>query len=94
MFLRGPAGPPGTCVVLTTSLSCRVFNTARSAGPRARAALYHGAVRVAGSTTRVARGKVVSLSLRPTRRVAAGRYVLVLTRGGRRLLRTVVTVRS
>lgn len=101
---QGPAGPAGAvavtpsaapaaapraneCTASARSLSC----TLGVVPPRgAKASLYRGARRVATGTVRVA-GATVRVSVR--RRVPAGRYDLVLTRGSRRLARLAVIVR-
>jgi hypothetical protein len=84
-----PAASPraNECTASARSLSC----TLDVVPPRgAKAALYRGARRVAAGNVRVA-GATVRVSVQ--RRVPAGRYELVLTRGSRRLARLTVVVR-
>jgi len=97
----GPAGPAAPvaatpspapaakqCTSSARSLSCTLDLKTVPRG--AKAALYRGARRVATGGVRVA-GRKVTVSVR--RRVAAGRYELVLTRGSRLVARLTVVVR-
>ena len=102
--MPGPAGPAiapidltritpvaNTCTASARTLSCVLAGKARRA-IRARgvkATLYRAGRRIATGSVRVSGGKA---QLRVGRRVAAGRYILVVTRAGRRLARQAVVV--
>ena len=91
-----PAGPAAaqvanTCRASARTLSCVLAGKARRASRArgAKATLYRAGRRIATGNVRFSGGTV---RLRVGRRVAAGRYVLVVTRAGRRLARQVVVV--
>jgi hypothetical protein len=86
-----PTPAANTCRTSARTLVCILAGKAGRAS-RARgvtATLYHSGRRIATGSVRLSGGKV---QLRVGRRVAAGRYDLVLTRAGRRLARQAVTV--
>ena len=80
-----------TCRASARTLTCVLTGKARRAirARGAKATLYRAGRRIATGSVRVSGGKV---QLRVGRRVAAGRYTLVVTRAGRRLARVVVAV--
>jgi hypothetical protein len=87
-----PAPAANACRASARTLVCILAGKAGRAS-RARgvkAALYRAGRRIATGSVHLSGGKV---QLRVGRRVAAGRYDLVLTRAGRRLSRQAVTVR-